>query len=298
METLNLLKVSSVSTKHFVQGSGIFNFFFTFLGELFKSEAELLKLSYSKHGNGEKHLFLFHGFGQDSTVFAPHLEALGTHFTCYMVDLFYHGQSDWPVEKVTHKMIRDTVDPILVEENIRNFSMLGFSLGGRICISLLSIYGERCDQLFLLATDGIYRSPWYRFATAPLFNPLFKYLMWHPKRFDQLLALFDKSGLVPKTLIKFSRKELSTPLSRKRVFYTWTHYKPLQVAPMVFHGLLQSANATCHLYLGTKDSIVQPKNIIPVISPGDHILIRYVESKHNHIIQSAIPQIISELSSG
>ena len=231
-------------------------------------------------------------------MFNPHLKSLEDCFTCYVFDLYYHGKSDWPEHVITHQVIRDTIGAVLVKEKINNFSLLGFSLGGRICISLLSSFPERCQGIFLLAPDGIYRSPWYRLSTHPSSNWLFKYFMWHPSRFDQLINIFDRSGLVDKSLIRFSKKELSTQISRRRVYFTWTNYKPLQIHPEVFKKLLQTSNVICWLYLGSKDEIIHPKSILPLIQPHPNVVVHLLEAKHNHMIQSAIPQIISELTSG
>ncbi|HEY3430506.1 MAG TPA: alpha/beta hydrolase, partial [Cyclobacteriaceae bacterium] len=53
-------------------------------------------LHYDVTGNGEKTLLLFHGFGQNKTSFYELAEVLADRYTLYIVDLFFHGESEWP----------------------------------------------------------------------------------------------------------------------------------------------------------------------------------------------------------
>ncbi len=47
-------------------------------------------LHYVKAGNGPEPLLVFHGFGQDHTLYVPLLKSLSPRYTLYIIDLFFH----------------------------------------------------------------------------------------------------------------------------------------------------------------------------------------------------------------
>ncbi len=257
--------------------------------------AELSKLHFHKTGSGPNTILFFHGFGQDHLAFSTYFSDFEKTHTCYSFDLFYHGKSDWPDKKVTKTILSNTLSAFLEQEGISNFTVVGFSLGGRFCISAFTSFAGRIDRVILIAPDGIHQSPWYRIAVSRLFNPLFRFLMAHPSAFDAFVRFFEKTGFVSGTLVKFSKKELSTLENRKKVYFSWTYLKPLQVQPGVFATLLHTHQKTCDLILGSKDSIIRPEKLLPLIPRTSSIRVHTLHAKHHHMITAAFPVIISLL---
>src|SRR5690606_33757940 len=102
-------------------------------------------LHYVKVGNGKHPLLVFHGFGQDHTMYVPLLKSLSSTYTLYIVDLFFHGKSEWnegerPIEKKDWNAI---VEVLLHEQRLDDFSLLGYSLGGKFALSILEAIGNR-----------------------------------------------------------------------------------------------------------------------------------------------------------
>src|SRR5690606_39104218 len=134
-------------------------------------------LHYVKAGNGKHPLLVFHGFGQDHTLYVPLLRSLSAKYTLYIVDLFFHGKSEWnegerPLEKSAWAGIMKV---LLQEQNISRFSILAYSLGGKFALAMLEEFPDRIEKLFLVAPDGIKTSFWYSMATYPKgFRALFR----------------------------------------------------------------------------------------------------------------------------
>ena len=121
-------------------------------------------LHFVKAGNGKHPLLVFHGFGQDHTLYVPLLRTLSPQYTLYIIDLFFHGKSEWnaderPLEKEIWKEI---INVILQEQHITSFSVLGYSLGGKFALATLEAFPERVEKIFLLAPDGITVGMWMR----------------------------------------------------------------------------------------------------------------------------------------
>ena len=55
------------------------------------------------------------------------------------------------------------------ETGVQNFSLAGFSLGGKFALATLEAFPEKTKGIILLAPDGIKTSFWYSLATYPAF---------------------------------------------------------------------------------------------------------------------------------
>jgi pimeloyl-ACP methyl ester carboxylesterase len=242
------------------------------------------KLAYFKSGNGQHKLLIFHGFGQNHSIFNEYLTLLADEFTCYSFDIYYHGDSVREDNRLNPNEWKKSISEILMTENISSFSLLSFSLGGRFCIATLIAFPKQIDQMILLAPDGIYQSVWFKIATAPVGNQIFKFLMNNEGTFDRWLELLEKSRLASHSIVKFARKELSTSKSRQQVYKTWTYFKGLQYSNKEIRKTFSNFAGQIHVILGAMDTIVPIERIETKISGIPHVKIHIIAAKHNHMI--------------
>ncbi len=128
-----------------------------------------VSLHYSLTGKGKKVLLAFHGYGQTKLHFRHIAKQLSGQYTLYTFDLFFHGKSIWPFKDnpLTKNFLAGMMSAFLEKEKINQFSLMGFSMGGKMVLSLLEQFPDRVEQLILIAPDGIKTSFWYSLATYP-----------------------------------------------------------------------------------------------------------------------------------
>lgn len=109
-----------------------------------------VRYNVEKQGDGFP-LILLHGFTGDTTTWAPFYEALGSHSKCYAVDIIGHGKSDSPVEIDRYRMMSVVDDLFLLMEKlgIAKADVLGYSMGGRLALSLAQKYPTKVRKLVL-----------------------------------------------------------------------------------------------------------------------------------------------------
>jgi pimeloyl-ACP methyl ester carboxylesterase len=223
------------------------------------------ELHFLKFGTGSRVLLAFHGFGLDKESFLSVEEKLGTDYTIYSFDLFFHGQSYWahkdiPLEK---KDFREMIQSFLAHFEIHQFSLITYSLGGKFGLCVAEAFPSKLDRLIMVASDGFVISPWYKFATGyTLTRQVLKFLVFSPKLYFELTHLFNKLHLIPHATIRFAELNMSTRGLRRKVYLSWVVFRRLQVDTDILCESLNKHGVVVELYFGDKDLLIPMKAIL------------------------------------
>ncbi len=252
-------------------------------------QTENAALHYTVVGTGNKTLLLFHGFGQDNTVFHPLARALSTTYTIYIFDLYFHGKSTWvkdehALEKKEWKKIMNT---FLAENTLDEFSVCGFSLGGKFAMATAESFPEKTKALFLIAPDGIKTSFWYSIATYPfLFRELFKSMITKPGRFDAIANIIQSIGLVDKGLVRFAEHQMNTQEKRNQVYYSWVVFRRLTFDLDKLAKLLNDHRIPVTMVTGRYDKVILTKNMNGLVDKLNNPQVEVLEAGHNGLVVS------------
>ena len=244
------------------------------------------KLYYNKSGKGNVALLLFHGFGQDHRVFQSWVEAMKDTYTLYSFDLFFHGQSDWASrEALEKKDWKEIVLLFLNRENIIEFEIAGFSLGGKFAMATLEVFPDRIKKLILLAPDGIKTSFWYSLATYPIaMRALFKSMILHPNRLYRMTKFLRNLRIVDQGLLRFAESQMETEEKRRRVYFSWVYLRHLKFDLNKIAFLLNERHIRLFLIVGKFDKVILPKNMEPFLRKIKSKKFEIIEAGHNNLI--------------
>lgn len=250
------------------------------------------QLHYFKHPGGNKILLAFHGFGQNNKIFSDWIDLVKKEYTVYAFDLFYHGKSIRPYKKLMKEEWSEYLNAFLVKENINFFSVVGFSLGGRFAIATSLIFEKQTEELILIAPDGIFLTKWFKLATHPSIKWLFKYLMLNPEKLDKLINLNDRYKIVSPYLGDFVRKEMGEADNRKRVYISWNYFKSLGYSKKQLFFLFNKYSFKRRIILGSKDHIIRPKQILPIIHKMGEFKVDILPLKHHQLIKPEVAKLL------
>lgn len=244
------------------------------------------KLSYTKTGTGKKIFLLFHGFGQDHRAFQSWGEVLKDEYTLYAFDLFFHGQSTWGSrEAVEKKDWKEIIALFLSQENIAEFEVVGFSLGGKFALATLEAFPNQTKKIILLAPDGIKTSLWYSLATYPIaIRALFKSMILHPNRLYRITKILSRLRLVDKGLLRFAESQMDMEEKRKRVYFSWVYFRHLKFDLDLLAGLLNNKQIPLTLIVGKHDKVIQAKNMDEFVQKIKSKRFEIIDAGHNDLI--------------
>jgi len=222
------------------------------------------KLAIVKFGNGVKVMICFHGYGLDKNSFLQFEEKYGKEYTMYSFDSFAHGKSQYgngenalELEEWKNYLLN-----FLDQEKIEKFSILSFSMGGKIALCTLELFYSRVEKMILIAPDGIKTNFWYNATTYPgILNKAFRYTVFYPSIYFNMIEILKFLRLSDKSLLKFSEFEMNTATKRVKVYFAWMIYRNFR--PNLEHIIQFSTERKIgfEFYTGKYDRIIQTKHI-------------------------------------
>ena len=222
------------------------------------------QVSYLRFGSGPRIAFCFHGYGEEAGSFAFLDKYAGEQYTFYSIDLPFHGKTDWKEGlNFTTQNLLEIVDRILIKEThgLRTpdfrLSLFGFSLGGRIALSLYQFQSKKIEKLVLLAPDGLKVNFWYWLSTQTwMGNKFFGFTMKHPGWFFGFLKLMNKLGLVNASIFKFVNYYIGDKQVRNSLYTRWTTLRKLKPRIKKIKALIRENKTSTRLLYGKHDRII------------------------------------------
>lgn len=196
------------------------------------------QISYYRIGSGSRLGLCFHGYGEDALSYAFFENLAGNEYTFYAIDLPFHGQTQWREDlNFTHTDLQQIIHDILLTNNITlqadstvlKLTLVGFSLGGRVALSLYQAWPQLTERLLLMAPDGLKVNFWYWLSTRTwVGNRLFDFTMKHPGWFFLFLKLINKLGMVNVSIFKFVNFYIGNKEARIQLYERWTTLRRLK----------------------------------------------------------------------
>ncbi len=125
---------------------------------------------YKIFGSGKEYILAFHGMGREADDYKIFENTLGENYTIIAVNLYHHGNSEYPKDRMFKNQISKKefiahIGVLLDKHAIDKFSVMGYSLGGRIALTCVQIYHKRINRIILIAPDGLKISPYNTWVT-------------------------------------------------------------------------------------------------------------------------------------
>jgi len=254
------------------------------------------RLAYEKWGNGPDLLIAIHGFGDSALLFNSLSGHLGKAYTCYALTLPYHGPTQWHSRTFTPGDLHGCIAQVLQLENRQQFTLMGYSMGGKISLKLFPHFAAQIKKLILLAPDGIATHKYYDISRLPKwFVKLFKLLLRWPKLFFRLVKLVHAKGILSKFLFDFTNNHFGTPAQRRRFFSVSESILAFQPQVAAVKEMLNKHDTPVEVYLGIRDEVIPPK-VGAVLKEGlDDCQVYFLDKGHLLVDEDLGKMIMGEL---
>ncbi len=259
-------------------------------------------LSYLRFGKGQQVNFCFHGYGETADSFS-FLNKHAGEANCFIaMDLPFHGHSVWN-EGLMFKPyeLKEIVFLILDKEGLHvsenGLNLIGFSLGGRVALSLFEFIPERISKLILLAPDGLKVNFWYWLATQTFFgNRLFAFTMKHPKWYFLLLKIFYRLKIVNNSIYKFVQAFIHDEKVRSELYIRWTAFRKLKPNLSGIKRKISENKTSIRFIYGKHDRIIRFERAELFMNGiEEHCDLNIINAGHQVLNKKNIREILSAL---
>ena len=244
------------------------------------------RIHYLLGGTGDKLLVCLHGYGESAGSFAFLEESLGKDFTILAIDLPFHGKTDWKeglsfdpqvlisligqiaagrpgYPLTTHRQTSEATAIPAASPGILGdggWWVMGYSMGGRVALSLLEKIPEKVEKLILLAPDGLKVNIWYWLTTQTrVGNTFFRWTMRRPGWFFLLLRVGNALNLVNRSVYKFTLHHIDQAAARSDLYIRWTTLRAFRPDIRAIRALVRERKIPVRILYGQHDRIILSK---------------------------------------
>lgn len=257
-----------------------------------------IQLEYALYGTGDKRLICFHGFGQNQLIFKDLADKLITH-QVVSINLFFHGNSNRESNSKYLKQNewKSIFSGFLNHLKIDQFSILGYSLGGRYTASTLKSFEGRIEDCVFIAPDGIVKRSSYEFATFPFGSEqLFSFFMRNPSPFFSFLSLLEKTKLFNQWTIDFSRAQLKEEDQRMRVYHSWITLRKFRMRQAALINKINSGHFRTTVIFGKYDKIIQPRRHFHFLNQIPKAKVIILDTGHTKLLNESFLEVSQVLN--
>lgn len=230
----------------------------------FTIELKQAHISAKEKGVGSHVLICIHGYLQDKHLFDQVWQTVPEDWKIVSIDMPLFGRSTWinrnkPMHK---KFLRKLWKAFQQRYPDSELNLLGFSMGGKLSLNLVSTVKNPPKRVILIAPDGISSNPMQNFA---MFNPLGKTLLRGLLFFPAPLIFVSKMAFRLKAIDRFTYNFMygnfgSEKLREALRIYMYV-YAGLKVSFKKIKKKTYEHEMQWQLIWGSQDGVISPKGI-------------------------------------
>jgi pimeloyl-ACP methyl ester carboxylesterase len=214
------------------------------------------QVHYLQAGSGRKLLLAFHGYGNDAYIFKYLARHVQDEFTLILVDLPHHGNTTWGESKLSKQDLRLLVEKWMTEFSIGKVTLLGYSIGGRVCLCITEQLPELVDQCLLIAPDGLMFNPLYYFVTRNRVGKwLFRKFLEDEKN-TRWITKLNRLNLIDDKKYRFAMHYLKTEADRRKLHDIWMNLSLLVPDSKYLEKIIRENKIHITIFMGQKDNII------------------------------------------
>ncbi len=257
---------------------------------------------YLNISKGDKKMLAFHGYAQSARELSYFDDVLKNSYTTLAVNHFFHEQAVYPVNrKHKYPLGKEELAQLYMNipsiKNEDKISLFGYSMGGKIALTLIELFPEKIDKVYLFAPDGLYVNPWYRIIVFTSFGRrLMQTTLKSPKVYFNLSKLAYKLGFFSEKLYYYFNENMKDEKARAQIYDTWLAYRKVMPNLNKIANNITQFQIDTHLIFGEHDSIITPKIGEDFQIKSDFIHLHKVPCGHmmnNEKVKKVLHNIIS-----
>lgn len=241
-------------------------------------------------GSGKQLVCAFHGYANTAALFDFVAQE---DCTILSFDLPYQGSSLWPANQfIQPDDLAQMLVTLMSQFKVSHCTLLGFSMGARYCLTLLTLMPNAIDRLVLIAPDGLRPNYFYRFLTSTIIGHfLFKHFARHGTVYLRLFAQLEKLSFIPRDKYLFALQYIRKDAARNLLYQVWMSTRLLLPNLRRIKAKINPA-MPIHLFMGRYDNIIPLASGLRLQRKIPSIKLHIVDKGHNLLDDLTVQQTV------
>lgn len=253
-------------------------------------------LHYHKYGVGSKVILAFHGFGNQSLMYEPLGEVLPSEYSLYAFDFPFHGNTQHFEGVLDNQDLLHIVRYVAQLHQQSRVTLMGYSIGGKAVLSILTHEPTLVAQFYLMAADGLVPNRVYNLL---MYSALGRYLfdrnISNPHLLLALLGGLRRLRLVPEDTHKLLLHFLNNEQERLQLLQGWPALRGITVSQQAAKQAIQQHSLLGYIYMGKYDKVIPMKNAITFAQHLPSVVMSVLEKGHKLMGPTLAKEIVSRL---
>lgn len=247
------------------------------------------ELEYKIIGDGPKAMLGFHGFGRSAEDYEMFRDALGSTYRLYSFNLFHHGNTQYPQERIKKNTIqmeeiRELYAAVINQLELDKVAIMGYSMGGKYALIFAQYFPEKMERLILIAPDGIFINKWYYWGSHTwLGRKLYQTTIHRPKWFFRCTKFLVWLRIIPPKASEFVTRNMHSIAQRQQVFDTWMSLRDIHPDNKIVQVNLNRYQIRTDFLYGEFDLVFPPKIGERYLKKVPHGVLHRLPSGHTMI---------------
>ncbi|MCB0761002.1 MAG: alpha/beta hydrolase [Flavobacteriales bacterium] len=223
-----------------------------------------LNHEYQTFGNlasAKRAIVAFHGFGRTAADFKVFQPLVKNDQVLFAFNLIHHGQSrilQNPDAPITPEEYAHFLQNFLKHHHLERCHLLGYSLGGKVCMMLVQQCPATIESWMLIAPDGVKRNRYYQFATdTAIGRKLFDSVVENPSVVIRFADWMLRLGIFNEKLHRFIHLNMENREVRALVRDVWQSYRAFVPTLKLLQHTVNSQHIPTVLIYGRHDSVIK-----------------------------------------
>ncbi|WP_295672424.1 alpha/beta hydrolase [uncultured Mucilaginibacter sp.] len=230
-------------------------------------ENDLVTLHYYKFGNGPKSMLCFHGYGMHGKQFKLLESDLGTIYTFYGFDLFFHKQTklkDQSLSNIKKGISKTEITAFIRDfckhEDIGRFSVIGYSMGTHYATIVVEELGGLVNEFIIAAPSSLEPGKLIRFFSKnKTGNKILEKLTLSEKALVRMLKMFKLLRFINDQDYKILFNEIGTAELRFNFYACFTYLRFLETDEQRLLEAIETNNIKSIFIFGNRDKTFPPR---------------------------------------
>jgi len=247
-------------------------------------ENDFIKLHYYKFGEGAKRMLCFHGYGMHGKQFRLLEDSLGSKYTFYGLDLFFHKETklkdqSLPTVKqgISKAALATLITDFCKQEGIGRFSVIGYSMGTHYATIVVEEMPEKVEEFIVIAPSSLEPGNLIRFfSKRKTGNKLLEKMALSENMLLNMLKLFKKLRFINMDEYNILFNEIGTEDLRFNFYACFTYLRFLETDKKRLRKAIEDNNIRSIFIFGKRDRSFPPRigdKLIPKLKNAEVVIL-------------------------